>query len=148
MFLQNKFMLAALEQAKIAAQRDEVPVGAAVVKDGSIISQEHNKNIELNDPTAHAEILAMRAAAKILKTSRLDDCDLYVTLEPCAMCSSAISLARVRRVYYGASDPKFGAIENGQMFGFSKCYHRPEIYSGFMEKDSSDILKKFFRNKR
>lgn len=147
-FPQNDFMFAAIKQAEIAAQQDEVPVGAILVRDGKIIAQEFNRNIQLNDPTAHAEILVMRAASKILESHRLDDCDLYVTLEPCAMCAAAISLARIRRVYYGASDSKFGAIENGQAFGFSKCYHRPEIYSGFYEKDSSDLLKSFFAKRR
>lgn len=146
--LQGKFMLAALNQAKLALKENEVPVGAILVKDEKIIAQEFNKNIQLNDPTAHAEILAMRLASKILNSHRLDGCDLYITLEPCAMCAAAISLARIRRIYYGASDEKFGAIENGQMFGFSKCYHRPEIYSGFYEKDCADLLKDFFAKKR
>jgi len=141
-------MFAAINQAKIGAEQNEVPVGAVVVLDGKIIAQEFNKNIQLNDPAAHAEILAMRSASRILNSHRLDECDLYVTLEPCAMCAAAVSLARIRRVYYGASDEKFGAIENGQMFGFSKCYHRPEIYSGFYEKDCSDLLKSFFAKKR
>lgn len=145
---QGEFMLAAISQAKIAARQNEVPVGAVLVKDGKIIAQEFNKNIQLNDPTAHAEILAMRFASKILNSHRLDDCDLYVTLEPCVMCSAAISLAKIRRIYYGASDKKFGAIENGQMFSFSKCYHKPEIYSGFCEKECASLLKDFFAKKR
>lgn len=141
-------MLAALEQAKIAIDFDEVPIGAIMVKNGEIVSREFNRNIQLKDPSAHAEILAMRAASKILGSHRLSDCDLYVTLEPCMMCAAAISLAKIRRIYYGASDSKFGAIENGQAFGFSKCYHRPEIYSGILSAQCSELLKNFFLKKR
>ncbi len=148
MLAPNKFMLAALEQAKIAADSDEVPVGAVVVKNGEIVSREFNRNIQLKDPSAHAEILAIRAASEILGSHRLSECDLYVTLEPCAMCAAAISLTKIRRIYYGASDSKFGAIENGQAFGFSKCYHRPEIYSGILSAQSLEILKNFFLKKR
>lgn len=141
-------MLAALEQARIASKNDEVPVGAVLVRNGEIIAQSFNQNITLKDPTAHAEVLVMRESAKILDSHRLDDCDLYVTLEPCMMCAAAISLARIRRVYYGASDQKFGVIENGLMSQSSTCYSRPEIYSGFLAEESSKLLKDFFRNKR
>lgn len=141
-------MLAALEQAKKAIVQDEVPVGAVLVKSGEIISGDFNRNLSLKDPTAHAEILVMREASQILGSHRLDDCDIYVTLEPCAMCAAAISLAKIRRIYYAASDGKFGAIENGQMERSSKCYHRPEIYSGFCADESAKLLKDFFKEKR
>ncbi len=144
----NKFMLAALEQAKKAIIQDEVPVGAVLVKNGEIISGDFNRNLSLKDPTAHAEILVMREASQILGSHRLDDCDIYVTLEPCAMCAAAISLAKVRRIYYAASDAKFGVIENGQMERSSSCYHRPEIYSGFCADESAKLLKDFFKEKR
>lgn len=141
-------MLAAIEQAKKAVDHDEVPVGAILVKDGEIISKNFNRNISLKDPTAHAEILVMREASEKLGSHRLDGCDIYITLEPCAMCAAAISLAKIRRVYYAASDEKFGAIETGLMSKTSSCYHRPEIYSGFCEADSVKLLKDFFKNKR
>lgn len=144
----NKFMLLALEQAKMAMAQDEVPVGALLVKGGEILASNFNRNLSLQDPTAHAEILVMREASKILGSHRLDDCDIYITLEPCMMCAAAISLARIRRVYYAASDEKFGAIENGITSRASNCYHRPEIYSGFYEKDSADLLREFFRKRR
>jgi tRNA(Arg) A34 adenosine deaminase TadA len=144
----NKFMLAALEQAKMAVTEDEVPVGAILVKNGKIISSGFNRNLSLKDPTAHAEILVIRESAQIIGSHRLDDCDIYVTLEPCAMCAAAISLARIRRIYYAASDVKFGAIENGQMMRSSNCYHQPEIYSGFCAEESAQLLKNFFRKKR
>jgi tRNA(Arg) A34 adenosine deaminase TadA len=144
----NKFMRAALEQAKMAIIEDEVPVGAVLVKNGEIISSNFNRNLSLNDPTAHAEILVIREAAQIIRSHRLDDYDIYVTLEPCAMCAAAISLAKIRRIYYAASDVKFGEIENGQMMRSSSCYHRPEIYSGFCAEDSAQLLKDFFREKR
>lgn len=143
------FMQEALKQAKIAKEKDEVPVGAIIVENGKIIATAHNQNIELNDPTAHAEILVLRKAALIKKSPRLDGCDLYVTLEPCAMCASAIALARIRRLYYGAADKKFGAVENGAtIFNTSSCHHKPEIYSGFQEQTCQDLLKNFFKNKR
>lgn len=146
--MKSDFMLAALEMAKKAIEFDEVPVGAILVRNGEILASDFNRNISLKDPTAHAEILVIRKSCEILNSHRLDDCDLYVTLEPCAMCISAISLAKIRRVYYAASDVKFGAIENGLISRIQGCYHRPEIYSGFYEKDSVDLLKRFFQNKR
>lgn len=142
-------MRAALEQAEIAFKNNEVPVGAIIVEDQKIISSAYNGNLTKKDPTAHAEILALRKAAEIKGTSRLDNCDLYVTLEPCAMCAAAISLARIRRVYYAASDKKFGAVENGvRFFSSSSCFHRPEVYSGISEEESRKLLQDFFKMKR
>jgi len=139
----------ALKQAKIAFENDEVPVGAVLVEHGKIIAKAFNKNLTLHDPTAHAEILVLRQAAEVKNSSRLDDCDLYVTLEPCAMCAAAISLARIKRIYYAASDKKFGAVENGaRIFHSSSCHHQPEIYSGISEKESQKLLQDFFRLKR
>lgn len=147
--MKNNFMLEALRQAKIAFEKDEVPVGAVIVEGEEIIAAAHNQNLSLNDPTAHAEILTLRQAAQIKNSSRLDGCDLYVTLEPCAMCASAIALARIRRVYYAASDEKFGAVENGaRIFNSSSCHHHPEIYSGISEEESRELLQSFFRSKR
>ncbi|MBP7709959.1 MAG: nucleoside deaminase [Rickettsiales bacterium] len=142
-------MEAALAQARLAFEKDEVPVGSIIVEDGKIISSTHNCNLTQKDPTAHAEILTLRKAAEIKGTSRLDNCDLYVTLEPCAMCAAAISLARIRRVYYAASDKKFGAIENGvRFFSSSSCHHKPEVYSGISEEESKKLLQDFFKSKR
>jgi len=147
--MKNNFMEAALAQARLAFEKDEVPVGAIIVEDGKIISSAHNCNLTQKDPTAHAEILTLRKAAEIKGTSRLDNCDLYVTLEPCAMCAAAIALARIRRVYYAASDKKFGAVENGAcIFDSSSCHHRPEVYSGISEEESKKLLQDFFRAKR
>ena len=143
------FMDAALAEARAAAGRGEVPVGAVVVRDGAIIARAGNRTLELKDPTAHAEILAIRAAAEALDSERIGQCDLYVTLEPCAMCAAAISFARIRRLYYGASDPKMGAVEHGpRYFGLPTCHHAPEVYSGFAEADSSALLRAFFRGRR
>jgi tRNA(adenine34) deaminase len=147
--MKNIFMEAAFEQAKISFQKDEVPVGAIIVENQRIIASAHNCNLTKKDPTAHAEILALRQAAEIKNTARLDNCDLYVTLEPCAMCAAAISLARIRRVYYAASDEKFGAVENGaRIFSSSSCFHRPEIYSGIGAEESKKLMQAFFRSKR
>ena len=147
--MKNNFMEEALKQARIAFEKDEVPVGAAIVENGKIIATSHNQNLILKDPTAHAEILVMRKAAKIKDSARLDGCDLYVTLEPCAMCASAIALARISRVYYAASDIKFGAVENGvRIFSSTSCHHKPEIYSGISEEESKKLMQSFFRNKR
>ncbi len=143
------FMELALRKAKIAFKKDEVPVGAVIVENGKIIASAHNCNLTKKDPTAHAEILTLRKAAKIKGSSRLDGCDLYVTLEPCAMCAAAIALARIRRVYYAASDIKFGAVENGaRIFSSSSCFHQPEIYSGILEEESKKLLQDFFKSKR
>lgn len=139
----------ALEEAKSAALRGEVPIGAVVVYEGKIIARTGNRTRELNDVTAHAEILAIRIAGEALKSERLIDCDLYVTLEPCAMCAAAISFARIRRLYYGAADPKGGGVEFGPRFYTQPtCHHVPEIYTGFSEEKAQKILRDFFREKR
>ena len=140
----------ALEDARAAADRGEVPVGAVVVDaNGSILARAGNRTLELRDPTAHAEVLALRAAAAALGSERLSDCDLYVTLEPCAMCAGAISFARIRRLYFGASDPKGGAVEHGPLF-FSQptCHHAPEIYGGIGETAASSLRRDFFAARR
>jgi tRNA(adenine34) deaminase len=141
----NIFMQEALNQAKIAFTKDEVPVGAVIVCDGVIIAKSFNQNISLNDPCAHAEILALKKAAEVKNSPRLDDCDLYVTLEPCTMCLGAISWARIKSLYFGACDEKFGAITNGAIL---KNYHKPEIYSGINEEESKKLIQDFFRAKR
>ena len=143
------FMDAALDEARAAALRDETPVGAGVVRDGVILARAGNETRALSDPTAHAEILAIRRACAAIGSERLPGCDLYVTLEPCAMCAAAISFARIRRLYFGASDEKGGAVEAGPRF-FSQptCHHAPEVYSGLAESDCADILKAFFKGKR
>ena len=145
----KKPMDLALEAARQAAERGEVPVGAVVVKDGAVLATAGNRTIADHDPTAHAEILALREAARLLGSERLIECDLYVTLEPCAMCAGAISFARIRRLYFGASDPKGGAVEHGPRF-FSQptCHHAPEIYGGMNESDSAELLRMFFKSRR
>lgn len=139
----------ALEAARQAAERGEVPVGAVVVKDGAVLAIAGNRTIADHDPTAHAEILALREAGRLIGSERLIECDLYVTLEPCAMCAGAISFARIRRLYFGASDPKGGAVEHGPRF-FSQptCHHAPEIYGGMNESDSAELLRMFFKSRR
>ncbi|MBO6727455.1 MAG: nucleoside deaminase [Rhizobiaceae bacterium] len=142
-------MGAALEQAHDAAKRGEVPVGAVIVRNGEIIAAAGNRTRELNDPTAHAEILAIRQACEILGMERLPDADLHVTLEPCAMCAAAISFARIRRLYFGASDEKGGAvIHGGRFFSSPTCHHAPEVYSGFQESAAKSLLIDFFRQRR
>jgi cytidine deaminase len=140
----------ALDQAKQAAQRGEVPVGAVIISaDGQIIAADGNRTRERNDPTAHAEMLAIRSACDTLGSERLNTCDLYVTLEPCAMCAGAISHARLRRLYYAASDPKTGGIEQGaRVFQHATCHHRPEIYAGLGEAEASALLREFFAVRR
>lgn len=139
----------ALDEARAAAARGEVPVGAVVVRDGRVIARAGNRTEELNDPTAHAEMLALRAAAKTLGDPRLPDCDLWVTLEPCALCAAAISLFRVRRVYFGAYDPKGGGVEHGpRLFTQPTCHHAPEVYGGLREEDCASLLRSFFRDRR
>ncbi len=139
----------ALNQARLAAVRGEVPVGAVVSKDGVVIACEGNRTRELNDPTAHAEILVIRKAASILQSERLTGCDLHVTLEPCAMCAGAISFARVSRLYYAASDPKGGGVEHGgRLFSQATCHHAPEIYSSIGETEASTLLRDFFKVRR
>jgi tRNA(Arg) A34 adenosine deaminase TadA len=141
----------ALEEAEAAAARGEVPVGAVLVDGatGEVLARAGNRTLELNDPTAHAEMLAIRAAAAASGSQRLAGCDLYVTLEPCAMCAGAISFARLRRLYYAASDPKGGAVEHGPRF-FSQptCHHRPETYPGIGEARAAELLRGFFRGRR
>lgn len=139
----------ALEAARKAAERGEVPVGAVIVKDGAVLATAGNRTIADHDPTAHAEILALREAARLIGSERLIECDLYVTLEPCAMCAGAISFARIRRLYFGASDPKGGAVEYGPRF-FSQptCHHAPEIYGGMNESESAELLRMFFKSRR
>jgi len=139
----------ALEEAASAATRGEIPVGAVVVRGGRVIARQGNRNREFADVTAHAEILAIRAAAEKLGNERLSDCDLYVTLEPCTMCSAAISFARIRRLYFGAEDEKGGAVVNGvRFFEQRTCHHRPEVYSGIGETTSANLLKTFFSERR
>lgn len=139
----------ALDEARAAAARGEVPIGCVIVKDGQIVAQAGNRPRELNDPTAHAEALAIRAAGAQLGSERLTDCDLYVTLEPCTMCAAAISFARLRRVYYGASDPKGGAVESGvRFFAQPTCHWKPEVYSGIGEGEAAAMLEGFFRERR
>jgi tRNA(adenine34) deaminase len=143
------FMQLALEQARHAAARGEVPVGAVLTRDGKVIASSGNRTRELSDPTAHAEIAVIREAARLLQNERLDGCDLYVTLEPCAMCAGAISFARLRRLYYGAGDPKGGAVDNGpQFFAQATCHHAPEVYAGIGEGEAAELLRDFFVKKR
>jgi len=143
------FMDCALEQACACELRGEIPVGAVIVKDNRIVAQAGNRIVELKDTTAHAEILAIRAASDTLGNERLIDCDLYTTLEPCTMCAAAISFARIRRVYYGAEDVKFGAVDNGVRFYHAQsCHHRPEVYGGIQAVKSAEMLKAFFRARR
>jgi tRNA(adenine34) deaminase len=143
------FMSAALDQARAGAALGEVPVGCVIVRNGEVIARAHNRTLADRDPTAHCELLAIRAAAGLLGSERLTDCDLYVTLEPCAMCAAAISFARIRRLYYGATDPKGGAVEHGvRFFASPTCHHRPEVYGGIGEVDASALLKDFFRERR
>lgn len=142
-------MRIALEQARLGESLGEVPIGAVVVKDGAIVASAHNAPRGLHDPTAHAEILAIRAAAAALGNERLDDCELWVTLEPCAMCAGAIAHARIARLYYGASDPKGGAVEHGsRVFEQDQCLHRPELYGGIGENEAAEMLRGFFRLRR
>ena len=143
-------MVLAIEEAKAAAARGEAPVGAVIVDaTGGIVARAGNRTEEDADPTAHAEMLAIREAARTLQTPRLTDCDLYVTLEPCPMCAQAISFARIRRVYFGASDPKGGGVEHGpRVFSQPTCHHRPEIYGGLSGTETAALLKNFFAAKR
>ncbi|MCW2272639.1 nucleoside deaminase [Rhodoblastus acidophilus] len=136
-------------EARAAALRGEAPIGACLVKDGQIIASAGNRTLEDRDPTAHAEILVIREAARKLSDERLTGCDLYVTLEPCAMCAGAISHARVRRLYYAAEDEKGGAVENGPRFFSQKtCHHKPEVYGGIRASEAATILRDFFRSRR
>lgn len=148
---QDDYMALALHHAHAALARGEVPVGAVLVdhQKGQILAQTGNRCEELNDPTAHAEILAIREATATLKSPRLPNCDLYVTLEPCTMCATAISFARIRRLYYGAYDPKGGGVDHGaQFYQQATCHHRPEVYSGLREQECATVLKTFFQDRR
>lgn len=140
----------ALSEARLAAERGEVPIGAVVVSpSGEILAAAGNRTEELHDPTAHAEMLAIRAAARQLGAPRLVDCDLYVTLEPCPMCAQAISFARIRRLYWGAADPKGGGIEHGpRILDQPTCHHKPELYPGLGEGEAGELLRAFFRQRR
>jgi tRNA(adenine34) deaminase len=142
-------MALALRQAEAAVAAGEVPIGAVVAKDGAVIAAAHNAPRTLHDPTAHAELLAIRAAAQALGNERLDGCELWVTLEPCAMCAGAIAHARIARLYYGAPDPKGGAVEHGaRVFEQDQCLHRPEVYPGIGEAEAAEMLRGFFRERR
>ncbi|WND01517.1 nucleoside deaminase [Temperatibacter marinus] len=140
----------ALEQARLAEQRGEVPIGAVLVSStGDLLAADGNRIVELKDPTAHAEMNVIRSASKILQNERLDGCDLYITLEPCAMCAQAISLARIRRVYFAADDPKGGGVHYGsRVFSHPTCHHKPEVYDGIKADEAQALLKDFFAKKR
>ena len=145
----TQFMAIALEEARAAAARGEVPVGAVIVQDGKEIARAGNRTLADRDPTAHAELLAIRAASAKLNSERLIGCDIYVSLEPCAMCAAAMSFARIRRLYYGAADPKGGAVDNGvRFFAEATCHHRPEVYGGINESEAGALLKEFFAARR
>ena len=142
-------MARALAEARAAATRGEVPVGAAVVRGGEIIAAAGNSPRALHDPSAHAEMLAIREACAVLGDERLAGCDLYVTLEPCTMCAAAISFARLRRLYFGALDPKGGAVESGvRFFAQPTCHHAPEVYGGIAEAEAATLLRDFFAERR
>jgi len=143
-------MAQAFEEAEAARDRGEVPVGACITgPDGAIVTSAGNRTRELNDPTAHAEILVIREAGRLLHSERLTGCDLHVTLEPCAMCAAAISFARIGRLYFGADDEKMGAVENGpRFFTQATCHHAPDVYAGLGEKKARDLLTQFFRTRR
>ena len=139
----------ALAEARAAAQAGEVPVGAVVIRDGAILASGRNRMRTDADPTAHAEMVALREAARVLESERLDGCDLWVTLEPCAMCAGAIALARIRRLYFAAPDPKGGAVLHGpRLFAQPTCHHAPDVYSGMSEAESAELLRAFFRGRR
>lgn len=145
----RSFMPRALVLAREAAAAGEVPIGAVVIKDGAIIAEAHNSPRTDHDPTAHAEILAIRRAALMLGDERLTGCELWVTLEPCAMCAGAIAHARIARLYYAASDPKGGAVEHGaRVFDQPQCLHRPDVYTGIGEAEAAELLRGFFKERR
>lgn len=148
-FPASPFMARALDLARQAGAAGEVPVGAVVVKDGAVIGEGANAPRETHDPTAHAEIVALRAAAKALGNERLEGCELWVTLEPCAMCAGAISHARIARLYYGASDAKGGGVEHGpRVFAHATCHHRPEVAGGIAAGEAGELLRQFFAERR
>ena len=142
-------MQMALDEARAAHARGEVPVGCVIVREGQVLASAGNRTLADRDPTAHAELLAIRAASAALGSERLTECDLYVTLEPCTMCAAAISFARIRRLYFGAPDSKGGAVEHGVRFlSAPTCHHRPEVYGGINEQESAELLRAFFAEKR
>lgn len=143
------FMDLALEQAENAEKAGEVPIGCVIVRDGEVVARAGNRTLTDRDPTAHAEVLALREAARTLGSERLTDCDLYVTLEPCTMCAAAISFARIRRLYFGALDPKGGAVDSGvRFFAAPTCHHAPEIYPAVGETRAATLLREFFKARR
>jgi len=143
------YMDIALSEARLAAERGETPVGAVIVADGKVLAQNGNRTREFSDPTAHAEILVIRAACAAVASERLPRMDLYVTLEPCPMCAMAISSARIARLYYGATDPKSGGVEQGpRIFSHKQCHHKPEVYGGINEAASAALLREFFETRR
>jgi tRNA(adenine34) deaminase len=143
------FMQMALDEARTAGARGEVPVGCVIVRGGEVIAHAGNRTIADRDPTAHAELMAIRAASAALGSERLTDCDLYVTLEPCAMCAAAMSFARIRRLYFGVADPKGGAVEHGvRFFSSPTCHHKPEVYGGIAAAEAGALLKDFFAARR
>jgi tRNA(adenine34) deaminase len=145
----NAFWDVAFDEARQAANRGETPVGAVLVRDGVILASAGNRTLELHDPTAHAEVLAIRMACEVARSERLPSADLYVTLEPCTLCAAAVSFARVRRLYFAASDPKGGGVEHGARFYTQPtCHHAPEVYGGFREAEAADMLRRFFKDKR
>jgi len=147
--VKNDPMSIAFAEARAAGARGEVPVGAAIARGGEIVASAGNRTFADNDPTAHAEIVALRAAAAKLGNARLGECDLYVTLEPCAMCAGALSFGRIRRLYYAAPDPKGGAVDHGPRFFQSPtCHHAPEVYGGIRESEAADMLRAFFETRR
>jgi len=148
-FMAGSFMDLALAQARAAAAAGEVPVGCVIVRNGEVVARSGNRTLTDRDPTAHAELLAIRQAAATVGSERLVDCDLYVTLEPCTMCAGALAFARIRRLYYGAADPKGGAVESGvRFFSHATCHHRPEVYGGIGEEDAAALLRGFFAERR
>src|SRR5258707_11201743 len=143
------FMDLALKTAENAGKSGEVPIGCVIVRNYEVIATAGNQTLTDRDPTAHAEVLAIRQAAERIGTERLTDCDLYVTLEPCTMCAGAISFARIRRLYYAAADPKGGAVENGvKLYASPTCHHRPEVYAGIAEREAAALLQEFFKARR
>ncbi len=142
-------MQIALDEARAASVRGEVPVGCVIVRNGEVVARAGNRTLADKDPTAHAELIALRAASATLGSERLTDCDLYVTLEPCTMCAAAMSFARIRRLYFGTADPKGGAVEHGvRFFAAATCHHRPEVYGGFQESECAALLRDFFAARR
>lgn len=145
----NDPFAAAFHEARAAAEAGEVPVGAALMREGAVLAAAGNRTLRDRDPTAHAEMLVIREACGVIGSERLVDCDLYVTLEPCAMCAAAISFARIRRLYFAASDPKGGAVEHGpRFFAQPTCHHAPEVYGGIRESEAAQMLREFFQARR